>query len=89
MARNTAARMSHAAPKITHNQSVAAHSVNKQKVAPAPPTVPLSESRTPSPNNNNIQNKGGITWPSGSIPRRVKKLSWDDESDSTHRNRVS
>uniref|UniRef100_A0A1B6C9V6 Cadherin domain-containing protein n=1 Tax=Clastoptera arizonana TaxID=38151 RepID=A0A1B6C9V6_9HEMI len=88
MARNSAARMSQAAPKRTQNQSVPAHSTNKQKVAPAPPTIPQSESRTPSPNNNSNQNKGGIAWPSGSIPRRVKKLSWDDESDSTLRNRT-
>lgn len=91
MSRNSNTRMSHANPtKRMTNQQVAAHSANKQKMAPAPPTVPRpgpsrSPSPSPSPNhNNNHTNK--VTWPTGSIPRRVKKLSWDDESDSPHRN---
>jgi hypothetical protein len=24
-----------------------------------------------------------VSWPKGSIPRRVKKLSWDDENHSS------
>lgn len=84
MSRNSNTRMSHANPKRVSNHQVAAHSANKQKVAPAPPTVPPLSSRSPSPHNNNNHNK--ITWPAGSIPRRVKKLSWDDESDSSHKN---
>lgn len=83
MSRNSNTRMSHANPKRVSNHQVAAHSANKQKVAPAPPIVPPLSSRSPSPHNNN-HNK--ITWPAGSIPRRVKKLSWDDESDSSHKN---
>jgi len=54
----------------------------KHKVAPAPPQIP-DEVRASTPtvnNNNNKQPKNGINWPSGSIPRRVKKLSWDDEA---------
>uniref|UniRef100_A0A1B6EHK3 Cadherin domain-containing protein n=2 Tax=Cuerna arida TaxID=1464854 RepID=A0A1B6EHK3_9HEMI len=82
MSRNSNTRLSHAGPKRVSNHQVAAHSANKQKVAPAPPTVPIqTSSRSPSPQSNHK-----ITWPAGSIPRRVKKLSWDDESDSGHRN---
>lgn len=52
----------------------------KHKVAPAPPQLPDdARASTPTVDNNN-QPKNGVTWPSGSIPRRVKKLSWDDES---------
>ena len=52
----------------------------KHKVAPAPPQIPDEvRASTPTVNNNN-QPKNGINWPGGSIPRRVKKLSWDDES---------
>jgi hypothetical protein len=52
----------------------------KHKVAPAPPQLPDdARPSTPTVDNNN-QPKTGVTWPSGSIPRRVKKLSWDDES---------
>ncbi|XP_049947286.1 fat-like cadherin-related tumor suppressor homolog [Schistocerca serialis cubense] len=43
------------------------------KVAPAPPTVPSP----PVPPSDSTR---GIGWPAGSIPRRVKKLSWDDEA---------
>jgi hypothetical protein len=51
----------------------------KHKVAPAPPQLPDDvRVSTPTADNNN-QPKNGINWPSGSIPRRVKKLSWDDE----------
>jgi hypothetical protein len=34
---------------------------------------------------NGIANRA---WPAGSIPRTVKKLSWDDESDSPQSNKV-
>lgn len=51
----------------------------KQKIAPAPPQVPKLS--TPSPPHSRL-------WPQGSFPRRVKKLSWNDESDSYQR-RVS
>jgi hypothetical protein len=52
----------------------------KHKVAPAPPQLPDdARASTPTVDNNN-QPKNGVSWPSGSIPRRVKKLSWDDES---------
>lgn len=52
----------------------------KHKVAPAPPQLPDdARASTPTVDNNN-QPKNGVTWPNGSIPRRVKKLSWDDES---------
>lgn len=30
---------------------------------------------------NILLNSGRIEWPRGSIPRTVKKLSWDDETD--------
>ncbi|XP_069687408.1 protocadherin-15 [Periplaneta americana] len=54
----------------------------KHKVAPAPPQLPDdARASTPTiPIDNNNQPKNGVSWPSGSIPRRVKKLSWDDES---------
>ncbi|XP_075236204.1 protocadherin Fat 4-like Cad96Ca [Lycorma delicatula] len=79
-----------------HN-TVAAHNPNKHKVAPAPPQVPIvaqhsDSSRTPTPEtqNNIVQSKGGISWPMGSIPRRVKKLSWDDEGENSnfHQNKT-
>ena len=62
-----------------------------QKVAPAPPQIPhmsrtptpqhtasSSRTHTPSPQNNKC---GNGLWSVGSVPRRVKKLSWDDEAD--------
>nr|CAD7397929.1 unnamed protein product [Timema cristinae] len=74
MARNNPARGSH----NNCNNPLALSS--KHKVAPAPPQLPdPSRSLTPTDNNNQQQGKGGVSWPSGSIPRRVKKLSWDDE----------
>nr|CAD7437671.1 unnamed protein product [Timema bartmani] len=74
MARNNPARGSH----NNCNNPLALSS--KHKVAPAPPQLPNpSRSLTPTDNNNQQQGKGGVSWPSGSIPRRVKKLSWDDE----------
>ena len=61
------------------------------KVAPAPPQIPTlprtptpqhtassSRTHTPSPQNNKC---GNGLWSIGSVPRRVKKLSWDDEAD--------
>ncbi|PSN55988.1 hypothetical protein C0J52_02158 [Blattella germanica] len=53
----------------------------KHKIAPAPPALPEDvRASTPTAVDNNNQPKNGVSWPSGSIPRRVKKLSWDDES---------
>ena len=53
----------------------------KHKVAPAPPQLPDdARASTPTVADNNNQPKNGVSWPAGSIPRRVKKLSWDDES---------
>ncbi|KAK7595296.1 hypothetical protein V9T40_013121 [Parthenolecanium corni] len=61
------------------------------KVAPAPPQIPnlsrtptpqhtasSSRTQTPSPQSNKC---GNGLWSMGSIPKRVKKLSWDDETD--------
>lgn len=69
-------------------QSPAPHR-GHHKIAPAPPQVPMSRtptpqqsgsSRTPTPSPQS--NKcGNDLWSVGSIPRRVKKLSWDDEAD--------
>jgi hypothetical protein len=74
MARNTSSRGSCTNPFAQGLGSA------KHKVAPAPPQLPDdARASTPTVDNNN-QPKNGVTWPSGSIPRRVKKLSWDDES---------
>ncbi|XP_065202017.1 protocadherin beta-11 isoform X2 [Planococcus citri] len=61
------------------------------KIAPAPPQVP-NLSRTPTPQQTSVSSRtptpspqsnkcGNDLWSIGSIPRRVKKLSWDDEAD--------
>ncbi|XP_066901926.1 protocadherin-15 isoform X2 [Halyomorpha halys] len=47
----------------------------KKAAAPSPPQLP-SQQRL----GGTLQNR---VWPPGSIPRTVKKLSWDDESDSS------
>ncbi|XP_021935515.1 protocadherin Fat 2 [Zootermopsis nevadensis] len=78
MARNTSSRES--VRGKCSNPLAQGLSSGKHKVAPAPPQLP-DDARTPTPTiDNNNQLKNGINWPSGSIPRRVKKLSWDDES---------
>ncbi|KAL1455219.1 hypothetical protein WDU94_009330 [Cyamophila willieti] len=57
---------------------------SKQKLAPQPPQVPK-----PSPSSHNMDSvrsgSSNVMWPVGTIPRRVKKLSWDDEADSFQR----
>lgn len=80
MTRNGAQRTSPPVPQRGHH-----------KIAPAPPQVPTlsrtptpqqtsgsSRTPTPSPQSNKC---GNDLWSVGSIPRRVKKLSWDDETD--------
>ncbi|XP_052132956.1 uncharacterized protein LOC113206264 [Frankliniella occidentalis] len=53
-------------------------SQTKRKVAPAPPQVPGTVNKT-----SNVDSvTSGVSWPLGSIPRRVKKLSWDDDDDN-------
>lgn len=47
---------------------------SQHKVAPAPPQIPVASVV--------LSENGKIGWPSGSIPRRVKKLSWDDETST-------
>ncbi|XP_054273277.1 protocadherin Fat 2-like [Macrosteles quadrilineatus] len=74
MARNSNTRVSQAPNKRPGPPTqTGAH---KRQQAPAPPTVPGGAS-SPSPSPPNTR------WPPGSIPRRVKKLSWDDESDGS------
>lgn len=47
-------------------------------MAPAPPQVPGTIGKA-----NNVDSvTSGVSWPLGSIPRRVKKLSWDDDDDN-------
>ncbi|XP_073972027.1 protocadherin Fat 4-like Cad96Ca [Rhodnius prolixus] len=75
MSRNANGRLPQASP-------------GKKTTAPSPPQVPHSTVH----NKTNFEtNTGGNVdspmmtnrvWPAGSIPRTVKKLSWDDESDS-------
>ncbi|KAL1140379.1 hypothetical protein AAG570_000311 [Ranatra chinensis] len=56
---------------------------NSKKAAPSPPQLP-------SHNSVNMTSNGVGTraWPVGSMPRTVKKLSWDDESDSPQSNQT-
>jgi hypothetical protein len=78
MARNTSSRESNRGN--CSNPLAQGLGSAKHKVAPAPPQIP-DDVRTPTPTtDNNNEVKSGVSWPSGSIPRRVKKLSWDDES---------
>jgi hypothetical protein len=79
MARNTSSRESNR--ENCSNPLAQGLGSGKHKVGPAPPQLPEDvRTLTPTVNNNN-QLKNGVNWPSGSIPRRVKKLSWDDESN--------
>ncbi|KAJ9576525.1 hypothetical protein L9F63_025580, partial [Diploptera punctata] len=80
MARNTPTRTSVRATNCTNPLAQSLGS-GKHKVAPAPPQLPDdARASTPTIPDNNNQPKNGVSWPAGSIPRRVKKLSWDDES---------
>uniref|UniRef100_A0A1V1FIP7 Putative CTL9 n=1 Tax=Reticulitermes speratus TaxID=60591 RepID=A0A1V1FIP7_9NEOP len=79
MSRNSSSRAS--IREACTNPLVQGLGSGKHKVAPAPPQIPDDvRTSTPTVSTNNNQPKNGINWPSGSIPRRVKKLSWDDES---------
>lgn len=49
--------------------------VSKNRIAPTPPQIPEEQECTCS--------LGSREWMEGSIPRRVKKLSWDDDNDET------
>lgn len=57
---------------------------NKTRIAPAPPLpppqIPEEEECTCS--------LGSREWIDGSIPRRVKKLSWDDESNDNDNDNI-
>lgn len=53
---------------------------SKQKLAPQPPTVPGATQSGPA--DTGQASKSNVMWPVGTIPRRVKKLSWDDEGDA-------
>lgn len=46
----------------------------KNRIAPTPPQIPEEQECTCS--------LGSRDWMEGSIPRRVKKLSWDDDNDN-------
>ncbi|KAK7075945.1 hypothetical protein SK128_012698 [Halocaridina rubra] len=59
--------------------------IPSNKVGPAPPTpanTPYPDG-PPSPENqpgsSRSNHSGKVSWPHGSIPKRVKKLSWEDE----------
>ncbi|XP_034231706.1 protocadherin-like wing polarity protein stan [Thrips palmi] len=84
MARNAAGRASQRRPPGHHHHHHHGHQCSnplsqaKRKVAPAPPQVPGSVSKA----SNVDAVSSGVSWPLGSIPRRVKKLSWDDDDDN-------
>ena len=50
----------------------------KNRIAPTPPQIPEEQECTCS--------LGSRDWMEGSIPRRVKKLSWDDDNDNDNEN---
>ncbi|KAF6212648.1 hypothetical protein GE061_013174 [Apolygus lucorum] len=67
----------------TNNGRVPPGPPPKKTAAPSPPQIPSQI--VPSSNGPSLTNR---VWPAGSIPRTIKKLSWDDESDSPHSNKT-
>ncbi|XP_076032674.1 protocadherin Fat 4-like Cad96Ca isoform X2 [Oratosquilla oratoria] len=54
------------------------------KVAPVPPPSPTSTLGAPTPQPPpGTMPPSRVMWPNGSIPKKVKKLSWEDELSST------
>lgn len=57
----------------------------KSRIAPAPPMTPA---QIPEEEEECTCSLGSREWVDGSIPRRVKKLSWDDDSNDNDNIRV-
>ncbi|BES97298.1 CA [Nesidiocoris tenuis] len=68
----------------TNNGRVPPGPTPKKTAAPSPPQIP-SHIVPVTTNGPMMSNR---VWPAGSIPRTIKKLSWDDESDSPHSNKT-
>ncbi|XP_071440055.1 protocadherin beta-9-like [Hetaerina americana] len=70
-----------------HDQGNHAPSVKRVAPAPPPPSPhghpPLLGPRSMTVSSGSIDGSRPIGWPRGSIPRRVKKLSWEDDLAST------
>ncbi|XP_066940090.1 protocadherin-16 [Macrobrachium rosenbergii] len=54
---------------------------NKVGPAPTPPNTPYFDASSPDsqPSSSGSNQSSKVAWPHGSIPKRVKKLSWEDE----------
>jgi len=90
MSRTSVGRASQRRPGHSHQHSHHGHqhgcsgalAQSKRKVAPAPPQVPVPVPAPPSSAGAMGSATTSVSWPAGSIPRRVKKLSWDDEDEN-------
>lgn len=62
-------------------------SMGKPRVAPAPP-LPPPPPQIPEEEEECTCSLGSREWVDGSIPRRVKKLSWDDDSNDNDNDNI-
>ncbi|KAK4289832.1 hypothetical protein Pmani_037225 [Petrolisthes manimaculis] len=61
----------------------------RNRVGPVPPTPPVpSNTPYPEPPSSPVGSLSGSLWPQGSIPKRVKKLSWEDELSNKQKGQV-